>query len=165
GIRGDNLLTFETPLFRYRDFERRVAFVNAELEKIRAIPGVISAGAISRVPLTEIAQTTRYAFPGQPPNDTRAQDSLSRVVTRDYCSTVGARLREGRFFDISDRPSESPAAIVNESFANRNFPGRSPLGAQLKFGHLGEQGYSYTIVGVVKEIRERGVAEELKPAI
>ena len=86
-------------------------------------------------------------------------------MTRDYFATVGARLREGRFFDISDRRSESPAAIVNESFANRNFPGRSPLGARFKFGALGEQGYWYTIVGVVKEIRDRGVAEELKPAI
>ncbi len=165
GIRRDKLLTFVTPLFRYRDFDQRVAFVNAELEKIRAIPGAVSAGAISRIPLTEIAQTTRYAFPGQPENDTRAHDALSRVVTRDYFSTVGARLREGRFFDMSDRLSESPAAIVNESFADRNFPGRSPLGSGFKFGDLGEKGYSYTIVGVVKEIRDRGVAEELKPAV
>jgi predicted permease len=165
GIRGDNLLTFETPLFRYRDFEQRVAFVNAELEKIRAIPGVISAGAISRIPLTETAQTTIYALPGQSGAEIRSQDALSRVVTRDYFATVGARLREGRFFDISDGLSESPAAIVNESFADRNFPGRSPLGGRFKFGNLGAAGYSYTIVGVVKEIRERGVAEELKPAI
>jgi predicted permease len=165
GIRGDNLLTFETPLFRYRDFERRVAFVNAELEKIRAIPGVSSAGAISNIPLTQIAQTTRYAFPGQPADETRAQDALSRVVTRDYFAAAGARLREGRFFDASDRRSESPVAVVNESFADRNFPGRSPLGARFQFGYLGEKGYWYTIVGVVKEIRERGVAEELKPVI
>ena len=165
GIRGDNLLTFETPLFRYREFERSVAFVNAELEKVRAIPGVISAGAISNIPLTQIAQTTRYAFPGQPASETRAQDALSRVVTHDYFATVGGRLREGRFFDNSDQHSESPAAIVNESFADRNFPGRSALGERFKFGNLGDQGYSYTIVGVVKEIRERGVAEELKPAI
>src|SRR6185503_11986144 len=93
------------------------------------------------------------------------QVALSRVVTRDYFSTVGARLREGRFFDISDRRSESPAAIVNESFANRHFPGRSPLGTRFKFGNQGEKGYWYTIVGVAKEIRERGVAEELQPAV
>jgi predicted permease len=165
GIRGDNLLTFETPLFRYREFEQRVAFVNAELEKIRAIPGVINAGAISRIPLTETAQTTRYVLPGQPFSETRAQDALSRVVTRDYFATAVAQLREGRFFDISDQRSESPAAIVNESFADRNYPRRSALGERFKFGHLGEKGYWYTIVGVVKEIRERGVAEELKPAI
>jgi putative ABC transport system permease protein len=165
GIRSEKLLTFVTPLFRYRDFDQRVAFVNAELEKVRAIPGVISAGAISRIPLTANDQTTGYIFAGQPANQTRAQDALSRVVTRDYFSTVGARLREGRFFDIADRLSQSPAAIVNESFADRNFPGRSPLGARFQFGRGGAKGYWYTIVGVVKEIRDRGVAEELKPAV
>jgi len=165
GIRSEKLLTFVTPLFRYRDFDQRVAFVNAELEAIRAIPGVISAGAISRIPLTVNDQSTFYMLPGQSNNETREQVALSRVVTRDYFSTVSARLREGRFFDVSDRRSESPAALVNESFANRHFAGRSPLGERLKFGRLGEQGYWYTIVGVVKEIRDRGVAEELQPAI
>jgi predicted permease len=165
GIRSEKVLTFETPLFRYREFDQRVAFVNVELEKVRAIPGVVSAGAISRIPLTANDQTTGYLFAGQPANDARAQDALSRVVTRDYFSAVGARLREGRFFDISDRRSESPSTIVNESFADRHFPGRSPLGARFKFGNLGPRGYWYTIVGVVKEIRDRGVAEELKPAV
>jgi len=165
GIRSEKLLTFEAPLFRYRDFDKRVAFVNAELEEIRRIPGVASAGAISRIPLTEIAGTTRYRFPDQLPTQTRAQDALSRVVTREYFSTVGARLREGRFFDISDRLSQSPVVLVNESFADRNFPGRSPLGAKLQFGRSGPKAYWYTIAGVVKEIRDRGVAQELKPAI
>jgi predicted lysophospholipase L1 biosynthesis ABC-type transport system permease subunit len=48
---------------------------------------------------------------------------------------------------------------------NRNFPGRSPLGSRFKFGSTGERGYWYTVVGVVKEIRDRGVAEELRPAV
>jgi predicted permease len=165
GIRSERLLTFVTPLFRYREFDQRVAFVNAELERIRAIPGVLDVGAISKIPLTEVAETTQYVFPGQPADQARVQDALSRVVTRGYFSTAGARLREGRFFDTSDQRSQSPVAVVNESFADRNFPGRSPLGARFTFGGLGEQGYSYTIVGVVKEIRDRGVAEELKPAI
>jgi putative ABC transport system permease protein len=165
GIRSEKLLTFVTPLFRYKEFDRRVAFVNAELENIRRIPGVLSAGAISKIPLTEIAGTTRYTFAGQPANETRVQDALSRVVTRDYFSTVGARLREGRFFESSDQLSASPVAIVNESFANRSFPGRSALGMRFQFGRGGAKGYWYTIVGVVKEIRDRGVAEELKPAV
>ena len=165
GIRKEKLLTFVTPLFRYRDFDQRVAFVNAELEAIRAIPGVISAAAISRIPLTVTDQSTFYMLPGQSNNETREQVALSRVVTRDYFFTVGARLREGRFFDISDRRSELPSAIINESFANRHFPGRSPLGARFRFGRLGDQGYWYTVVGVVKEIRDRGVAEDLQPAI
>jgi predicted permease len=165
GIRSDKLLTFVTPLFRYRDFDQRVAFVNAELEAIRAIPGVISAGAISRIPLTVNDQSTFYIFPGQSDVEAREQVALSRVVSRDYFSTVGALVREGRFFDISDRRSQAPAAIVNESFVNRNFPGRRPLGSRFKFGSTGANGYWYTIVGVVKEIRDRGVAEELQPAV
>ena len=165
GIRSERLLTFETPLFRYKDFDRRVAFVNAELESIRAIPGVAHAGAISRIPLTVTDQATFYLLAGQSGDSIPKQVALFRVVTRDYFPTIGARLREGRFFEISDRRSESPVAIVNETFADRNFLGRSPLGAQLKFGQLDKEGYWYTIVGVVKEIRERGVTEELKPTI
>jgi len=165
GIRSEKLLTLETPLFRYEDFDRRVAFVNAELEKIRAIPGVMNAGAISRIPLTVTDQATFYLLEGQSRDSVAEQVALTRVVSRDYFATVGARLREGRFFDIADRKSESPSAVVNESFANHNFPERSPLGARLKFGRLSEKGHWYTIVGVVKEIRDRGVVEELKPAV
>jgi predicted permease len=91
--------------------------------------------------------------------------ALTRVVIRDYFATVGARLREGRFFDVSDRKSESPVAVINESFANRNYAGRSPLGQRLKFGQLNQKGYWYTIVGVVKEIRDAGVAEVARPTI
>jgi predicted permease len=165
GIRAEKMLTFVTPLFRYRDFESRVAFVNAVLEQVRAIPGVVNAGAISRIPLTDTAQATFYILAGQSEAEAREQVALSRVVTRDYFATVGAGLREGRFFDASDRRSDAPAAIVNQSFADRHYPGRSPLGARFQFGNWGGEGYWYTVVGVVKEIRERGVAEDPGPTV
>jgi len=102
---------------------------------------------------------------GQSRDRIPGQVALFRVVTRDYFQTIGARLREGRFFEISDRRSKSPVVIVNDSFANLQFPGRSPLGAQLKFGQLEEKDYWYTIIGVVKYIRDSGVTGELKPTI
>jgi predicted lysophospholipase L1 biosynthesis ABC-type transport system permease subunit len=55
--------------------------------------------------------------------------------------------------------------IVNETFANRHFPGQSALGKRFKFGSLGDKGYLYTIVGVVKSIPETGVLDEAKPAV
>ena len=165
GIRTERLLTFETPLLRYKDFDKRVAFVNAELEKVRAIPGVTNTGAISRIPLTVTDGSRFYLLAGQSEESVSKQIALTRVVSRGYFTTVGARLREGRFFEASDQRSESPAVIVNESFANRNYAGRSPLGQRLKFERLNENGYWYTIVGVVKEIRERGVAADSRPAI
>src|SRR5262249_40350422 len=113
GIRSDKLLTFETPLFRYQDFERRVAFVNAQLEKLPGLPGVVNAAAISRIPLTVTDQATFYLLSGQSRAVIPGQVALTRVVSRDYFRTIGARLREGRFFDISDRRSDSPVAVVN----------------------------------------------------
>src|SRR5262249_3624667 len=65
GIHREKLLTLESPLFRYQDFDKRVAFVNAEIEKIRAIPGVLDAGATTRIPLTERAEATFYLLAGQ----------------------------------------------------------------------------------------------------
>ncbi len=165
GMRSERLLTFETPLFRYTDFDRRVAFVNAEVEKVRAIPGVINAGSINLLPFTNFAHATFYRLEGQPRDGFAKQVALVRNVSRDYFPTVGASLREGRFFRASDQKSESPVAIVNEPFANRHFAGQSPLGQRFKFGDLGDKGYSYTIVGVLKKIPESGVLEEAKPAV
>ena len=161
GIRRENLLTFEMPLFRYREFERRAAYVEAQLAKIRAVPGVVNAGAISRIPLTVTDQATFYLLAGQGEDKMPQQVALTRVVTRDYFATIGARLREGRFFESSDRRSDSPVVIVNESFADRHFRGRSALGEKFRLG--GNEGYWYTIAGVVKEVRDRGVTEGLRP--
>jgi putative ABC transport system permease protein len=165
GIRSEKLLTFETPLFRYKEFDRRVAFVNAQLEKVLAIPGVISAGAINRIPFTNAAHATFYRLDGQAPNAVPGQVALIRNVSRDYFAAVGAQLREGRLFIASDQKSDSPVAIINEPLAHREFPGRSPLGQRLKFGELDGSGYWYTIVGVVRPIRESGVLEESRPTI
>ena len=150
GFRREKLLTFETPLFRYKDFDRRVAFVNAEVERVRAIPGVVSAGMINVIPFTNLANATFYLLEGQPKNGFAGQVALIRDVSRDYFTTIGANLREGRFFNTSDRKSSLTVAVVNEAFANRNFPGRSALGQRFKFGNLNDDGYWYTIVGVVK---------------
>jgi predicted permease len=165
GFKSERLLTFETPLFRYKDFNRKVAFINAELEAVRAIPGVINAGAVNRIPFTNTADATFYWLEGQPRSRIPDQVALVRDVSRDYFATVGATLLDGRFFSATDQAAKLPLAIVNELFAARHFQGQSPLGRRFKFGNTGEKGYWYTIVGVVKPIRETGVLAQLKPAV
>ena len=135
GFRSERLLTFETPLFRYKDFDRRVAFINAELEDVRAIPGVINAGAISRIPFTNVADATFYWLEGQPTSQhpaagrahSQRQPRLLRDRRRDVCTKADSSARRIK------RP-KLPLAIVNEPFANRHFPGQSPLGRRFKFG-------------------------------
>jgi len=166
GVRQEQLLTFETPLFRYKEFDRRDGFLSAVLESIRAIPGVINAGATSQLPLKAgDGSATFYWIGGQPRESERNQVALIRLVTREYLPTIGARLREGRFFEASDRHSDAQVAIVNETFANRNFAGRSAIGAQFKFGNTGDKGYWYRIVGVVKEVHEVAMEEAARPAV
>src|SRR4029453_938540 len=165
GFRRERLLTFETPLFRYKDFDRRVAFVNAEIENVRAIPGVVSAGAINLIPFTNFASATFYLLEGQPKDGFAGQVALIRNVSRDYFATIGAQLREGRLFTAADRRSSPPVAIVNETFADRHFAGRSALGQRFQFGELGDKGYWYTIVGVLRPIPESGVLAEAKPSV
>jgi putative ABC transport system permease protein len=165
GFNSERLLTFEMPLYRYPDFDRRAAFINAAVENVRAIPGVISAGSINVIPFTNFANATFYLLEGQARDRAAGQVALIRNVNRDYFAAVGAQLLEGRFFDISDRHSSSPVAIVNEAFAKRHFSGRSPLGQRFKFGNLGDKGYWYTIVGVLKSIPESGVLDEAKAAV
>jgi putative ABC transport system permease protein len=152
-------------LFRYTDFERRVAFINAEVEKVRAIPGVISAGSINCIPFTNFTNATFYLLEGQPQDRSADQVALVREVSRDYFATVGAGLRDGRLFDTSDRRSSSPVAIVNETLARRHFPERSALGQRFKLGNLGPKGDWYTIVGVLNSIPESGVLDEPRPAV
>lgn len=127
---------------------------------------MINAGATSQLPLKpNDLSATYYWIAGQPRESERNQVALIRLVTRDYLPTIGARLREGRFFETSDRRSDAQVAIVNETFANRNFSGRSAIGAQFKFGNTGDKGYWYRIVNVVKEIHEAGMEEAARPAV
>ena len=165
GFARERLLTFETPLLRYKNFGRRVAFMNAELDALRALPGVSSAGAISQLPFTNIADATFYLLKGQPRDSSPKQVALKRDVSRDYFTTVKASLVTGRFFTAADQASIRPLAIVNETFASRHFSGRSPLGQRFQFGEMGDKGYWYTIIGVVKPIREAGVLEDMKPTV
>ena len=165
GFRSEKLLTFEMPMFRYKDFHRRVAYINSTVDAVRAVPGVVNAGAINHIPFTDTATATFYWLEGQPRTEIPQQVALMRNVTRDYFATAGATLLDGRFFSAADQASTVRLAIVNEPFATRHFRGRSPLGQRFKYGRTGEQGYWYTIVGVVKSIREAGVLEEMKATI
>jgi putative ABC transport system permease protein len=165
GFTSEKLLTFEMPLFRYKDFVRRVAYMNATVDAVRSVPGVVNAGGINHIPFTNTATAAFYWLEGQPRTEIPQQVALMRNVTRGYFATIGATLLEGRFFSAPDQASPVRLAIVNEAFAARHFRDRSPLGQRFKYGRTGDDGYWYTIVGVVKSIREAGVLEGMRPAI
>lgn len=170
GMRRDHLLTLGTdlPRSRYPDFPKRNAFFRAVLDKIRTIPGVTSVAYTSNLPLTAFGNTSGYTLEGETRGDGRAQDALFRVVTPGFFQTIGASLREGRLFTDDDRANTTPVMVINETFANLHWPGQSPIGKRFHVSFnttkLDDRRW-LTIIGVVKEIRERGIDAELKQAM
>ena len=89
------------------------------------------------------------------------QDSLYRVGTADYLKTIGAELIEGRLPDERDGRDAPLIVVINETFARLHWPNESPIGRRVSFG--GPTAPWRTIVGVVKDVRERGYELEMKP--
>jgi predicted permease len=167
GFRADHLLTMRTalPRVKYADPSRRAAYYSRVLEGVRALPGVESAGFGSTLPFLSSGNTTGYRVEGfPPPGRDDFGDAMIRVCSGDYLSALGVRLVEGRLLRTSDGPDAPLAMVINESMARHYFPRESALGHRITISGAGEPRWR-TIVGVVRDVRERGYELSMKPAI
>jgi len=161
GFDPSHVLTMRTnlplsPESPYKDFSRRVQFYTSVLEKVRGIPGVQSAGYTTFLPLTNAGGTSGFIIEGEgplPPG--RINDANDRVISDQYLQTMGAHLRQGRFFETSDGPDSRPVAIINDAMAREYFPNQNPLGRRFRFDDSGTPWI--TIVGVVDTMRQMGL--------
>jgi putative ABC transport system permease protein len=166
GFRADHLLTMAVPLpaTKYDTDEKRRSFFREALQNVRALPGVKSAGFASDAPFTSEGDTQGYVVEGEPPLlPGEINDALWREVTPGYLETVGARLQEGRLLEKRDGEKQLPVIVVNEFFAKRHWPGQSAAGKRVRFDDDNEPWR--TVVGVVGDLRERGLLFDMKPAI
>ena len=161
GFRADHLLTLRTtlPNAKYQDGVARLAFYDRVLAGVRALPGVESTAYVSTLPFQSIGNTNSYRIEGRVP--VPGQDSLFRACTADYLNTIGVELVEGRLLDERDGRDAPTVVVINETFARLNWPGESPLGHRVSYGATDAPWR--TIVGVVKDVRERGYRLEMKP--
>jgi putative ABC transport system permease protein len=148
----------ELPGSRYgtrRDVER---FWDALLDRVRAIPGVESAGGTSLVPMRGGGDTYFWLEDRPPANDSEKMNATVSMVTDDYFRTMRIPLEAGRAFNASDGGDSAGVVIINSSLAARLFPGESPLGRRLvvDFG----KPYAAEIVGVVADVRVYGQVNE-----
>jgi hypothetical protein len=90
-------------------------------------------------------------------------DALYREVTPGYLEMLGVKLKEGRLLEESDHEGGSLAVVVNEFLAKRHWPGKSAVGKRIRFGD--EKAPWWMVVGVIRDIRERGLLYEMKPAV
>jgi len=166
GFRADHLLTMGVPLpdKKYDTNEKIRAFYRDVLDRTRALPGVKSVGFGSDVPFTSVGDTEGYAIEGAPPTlPGQDNDALYREVTAGYLETIGGTLERGRLLEDRDVDSSLPVVVVNEFLAKRHWPGQDAVGKRLKL--TGSKEPWRTVVGVVKDIRERGLLLDMKPAV
>ena len=166
GFRADHLLTMAVPLpdSEYDTKEKRRNFYNNAAAGVRALPGVKGAAFGSDAPFTANGDTSGYIVEGEPPlQPGNVNDALYREVTPGYFETIGATLREGRFFEDTDREGRLLVVVVNEFFAKRHWPGQSAVGKRIRFDDNSEPWR--VVAGVVEDIRERGLLLDMKPAV
>ena len=166
GFRADHLLTMGVPLpeKKYDTDEKVREFFRAVVENARALPGVKGVGFGSDAPFMTIGDTEGYTVDGEPPLPTgEYNDALYREVTPGYLEMLGANVKEGRLLEESDHAGGLQAVVVNEFLAKRHWPGKSAVGKRIRFGRENEPWW--TVVGVVRDIRERGLLYEMKPAV
>jgi predicted permease len=158
GFDPANTLTASVSLaaVRYDTDEKIADFYRRLVERVRALPGAGSVGAVTPLPLSGNNFAFSFMVVGQPPLPPgQGQSASARGVTPDYFRAQGIPLRAGRVFTDEDKAGAPGAIIVNEAFARRYLDGVEPLGQRMRLGINDIEG---EIVGVVGDIRGSSLA-------
>ena len=173
GFRSERVLTIRMLLVpaRYSDSARRAAFIDQVLERVRALPGVESAGSIHALPLSGLNSGTYYYRSDRPtpsPGDRPGGDVS--VVSSAYFRTMSIPIVTGRDFDARDESKTPLVAVINQSLARQLFPGEDPIGKHLIVG-WGVAGRpmdfdpTFEIVGISADVRHAGLQLEPAPCV
>ena len=142
---------------RYRQPQAgTAAYFKDLIGKIRALPGVSEAGAVSNLPLSQTESLGTIWIDGFANQD--YQTTESRTITPQYFAAMNTPLIAGRDFTDADASSAARPAIVNEKFAKIYFANRNPIGGRV----AGDNKHPdwHTIVGVVADIRHTSLEED-----
>ena len=145
---------FTIPTNRYPTRANYLPLYDRILERVRAVPGVVSAAAIKEIPLRGTGEYMSYRAAGHPePRQGEEPRVHIQPLSDGYFRTMRIPFIEGRDIEPGDTVSTNPGIIVSESLARRWWPGRPAVGEALL---LGEQ--RVRIVGVVGDVRAAGLA-------
>jgi putative ABC transport system permease protein len=128
------------------------------LEHVRAVPGVTAVSLASDVPLGGSSSAVFYSAEG---DSTSGAQTMPRAyvhrVTPEFFETLGMPIKAGRTFLETDATPDGTTVIVSEGVTRRFWPNRDPIGKRIKFGAFNSPNPWLTIVGVVGEVKYRGL--------
>ncbi|NPC86092.1 ABC transporter permease, partial [Pyxidicoccus fallax] len=157
GFQPEGVLTvkLELPTLRYRfGTAAPAAFYDPLLERLRALPGVEAAGAVSVLPMdggirwtTPLKDSQRPVPPGTSPWETRV-----RIVTPGALEAMRVKVLRGRGLTAEDRGAGGRAVLVNAEAARRFWPGEDPIGHTVETGtDWGSGAFGGRVVGIVED--------------
>ena len=164
GFRSDHILSgqISLPSKTYPDGTDRLAFVESLTGKVGRLPGVLSAGVVTNVPLSgrsgKSAATVKghSLRPGESP-----RGHYSYGVGGDYFGALGFSLRAGRFLTAADSRRVERVCVVDEDFARYYWPNGGALGQRLFEGSQeGPDAEAFTVVGVVGRVKQAGLTDD-----
>jgi putative ABC transport system permease protein len=156
GIRPEGVLTMSIglPGAKYREPEKRAAFFQQLLDRVRALPGVESAGTNSGLPLAGNNWGRSVTVEGQPILSVGEAPIINHcVITPSYFNAMGIPILKGRDFDERDAKDAAKVTIIDERLARKYWPDEDPLGKRIRFGPPEDNEPWHTIVGVVREVK------------
>jgi putative ABC transport system permease protein len=115
---------------------------------------------VNFLPLSGSGNQRNISVEGKPENPINVE---FRISNAEYFRSLNIPLREGRFLQASDRGDSTYVTVVNETFAKVFLPGEAPIGKRVKMGGLNSPFRWLEIVGVVKDVKHRGVDLDPRP--
>jgi putative ABC transport system permease protein len=156
----------QTPTVRYSSPQQRAGFYSDVLVRIRALPGVEQAAAVTALPMSGRAfMRTSYWRSDRPqPAPGEGSSADIRPITPDFFATMGIRRVAGRDFTSADRIDSPRVAIVSETAAQRLFAREDPIGQRIE-AFVGPPGPPFEIVGVVADIKTATLDVDVLPTV
>lgn len=165
GFKPDHLLAvnFTISTTRHGDTTWQ-RYYNDVIERVRQVPGVLSAGAAQYAPFRGMGERGPFVPPGMTLRENEEPPTVpTQRVSNGYFKTIGTPVLEGREFLPSDVRGTPLVVVVNESFARKYLSGKDAVGKQLVMGGNAPNLLMGTIIGVVADIRQSGIANEAQP--
>jgi putative ABC transport system permease protein len=154
-------VTVNLPGSRYPDRDKRAIFLRSLLDRVKALPGITSAGVSNMLPLTGEGGNNLLAPEGTKLPLMERPLADVRQVNPEYFPTLGIPLRAGRFFTDADRGRS--VAVISPLSAERLWPGNSPLGKRFRLG--GDDSPLNEVIGVAGDIRGASLNKRPSPTV
>lgn len=151
------------PDAKYDQPAKRLAFAEAALARLRALPGVTAAGLTDVLPFTGNNSSGSYQMPDLVlPAGAPLPHGQQRAVDPGYFKTMGMTLLRGRLFTEADAEGAQKVVIIDRVLADRYWPGQDPLGKRISRGGTDADPTMWIIVGVVAPVKVQGLDEDVK---